>query len=128
MPKKICNYPNCKQIINYKERYCDEHKAIKEQQNKDKFKLYSSNKRDDKEQKFYNSTAWKRTKQAVEVRDNYLCVRCLNKGIIRTREVVHHIIPIKDNWNKRYDLNNLQCLCHSCHREVHHEIDRGKKG
>jgi 5-methylcytosine-specific restriction endonuclease McrA len=67
---------------------------------------------------FYNSTAWRRVRAYVFLRDSYLCVKCSNLG-----EVVHHIVPLTPgNINDEtitLDENNLETLCRDCHAAVH---------
>lgn len=125
MPKKICNYTNCKRIISYKERYCDEHKAIKDKQREEYFKRYDRVRKEEKETKFYNSTAWEKIRKAALVRDYGLCQRCIASGVTKIADMVHHIVPIRQEWNKRLSLDNLQCLCDSCHRQVHSDMEKG---
>lgn len=39
----------------------------------------------------------------------------MTKGEIKHADTVHHIIPIKDDWEKRSDINNLMSLHHDTH-------------
>ena len=75
---------------------------------------------------FYNSQAWKDTRRSYRQSAGHLCERCLERGIITSADVVHHIVPLtKDTVNDpNLSLNwdNLQCLCRKCHAEVHKEI------
>ena len=128
IPKKICNYPNCKKIIAYKERYCEEHKAIKDKKRTEYFKQYDRDRREEKETKFYNTNEWNRVRKVALARDYGLCQRCMNKGITRLADMVHHIEPLKENWDKRLNIDNLQSLCDSCHKIIHKEIDKGRGG
>lgn len=40
-------------------------------------------------------------------------------GIIEHGEVVHHIVPLVDDFGKRFDYNNLIYLTESNHRKIH---------
>lgn len=40
---------------------------------------------------------------------------CEKKGIVTAANVVDHIIPLRIDYNKRLDVNNLQSLCNKCH-------------
>ena len=75
---------------------------------------------------FYNSTAWKNTRRNYLQSVGGLCERCLERGIIRPADIVHHKIPItKDTYsdlNLSLSWNNLQALCRECHAEVHEDI------
>ena len=53
-------------------------------------------------------------------RDRYQCVMCKQKGIIKKAEMVHHIVPLKKDWNKRLELTNLMSLCEACHNAIDH--------
>lgn len=77
--------------------------------------------------KFRNSAAWQKKREQIKKRDLYLCQACLNNlpGTVRqiNREdlSVHHIQPLRTNFDKRLEENNLITLC-----EIHHSMaDRG---
>ena len=73
--------------------------------------------------KFYKSNIWRRVRQTILMRDNYLCQHC---GKPATE--VHHIKHLtEDNVNDpNISLNpdNLVSLCWVCHRREH-RIDSG---
>ena len=74
---------------------------------------------------FYNSTAWKRTREQALIRDMYLCQQCLKDGIVNDKQlIVHHKIEIKEDWGKRLELENLETVCTQCHNRIH----KSKKG
>lgn len=72
---------------------------------------------------FRNSKLWKRKRKEIKERDKYLCLICLlNKyntlNRFTTRDLqVHHIKPLKTNWDLRLDNSNLITLC-----PYHHEM------
>jgi 5-methylcytosine-specific restriction endonuclease McrA len=72
---------------------------------------------------FYNSKEWKKVREAVLMRDKYLCRHC---G--KAAEEVHHIIHLSpDNIGNpavTMDMGNLISLCKDCHFEEH----RGEHG
>lgn len=70
---------------------------------------------------FYHTAAWKTARQMALRRDHYLCQRCKRQGIIKQGNIVHHIVALKDNWNKRLTLSNLETICAECHNEEHPE-------
>ena len=80
-------------------------------------------------QAFYNSTAWKRCREAYKHKRAYLCENCLRKGIYKAGEIVHHKIEIDpiniNNPEITLNFNNLELLCRDCHAEVH-ELDGGQ--
>ncbi|MDY7044047.1 HNH endonuclease [Virgibacillus sp. M23] len=80
---------------------------------------YNQYKRDPKVNAFYKSSKWQRVRALAMARDNGLCQRCLKQGSIRQAQVVHHLIEVKDDWSRRYDLENLESVCHACHNQEH---------
>lgn len=77
---------------------------------------------------FYNSTAWKHTREAALKRDRYICRQ---PGCFRPATEVHHkkeltpenISDIKISLN----LNNLISLCSECHKAIT-KAEHRKKG
>lgn len=67
---------------------------------------------------FYNSKAWKETRQYIFNRDFGLCVRCGAPG-----EIVHHKKYLTreniNNPNIALGLDNLELLCRTCHAIEH---------
>ncbi|WP_036574766.1 HNH endonuclease [Oceanobacillus picturae] len=86
---------------------------------------YNQYKRDPKVNAFYKSTKWQRVRAVALARDKGLCQRCLKRGNIRQAQVVHHIIEVRDDWEQRYGLDNLESLCHGCHNAEHKTGPRG---
>ena len=78
--------------------------------------------------KGYNTRTWRGVREAVLKRDNYLCQRCLEKGIVKQAEEVHHITPLStyiddaDLHELLTDTNNCISLCRECHKEIHKEM------
>lgn len=69
---------------------------------------------------FYHSSAWRRLRQQVLMRDDYLCQHCLAKGVVNDKDlIVHHKVELKDDWSKRLDMENLEAVCFSCHNKIH---------
>ena len=75
---------------------------------------------------FYRSQAWKDTRRNYKQSVGGLCERCLERGIIASADIVHHIVPLTaDNisdLNLSLNWDNLQALCRKCHAEVHEEM------
>ncbi len=55
-----------------------------------------------------NYEIWR--KKVLE-RDNYECVKCGSKNTLHC----HHLIPWKEDNSKRFEIDNGQTLCASCH-------------
>ena len=77
--------------------------------------------------KFRWSQQWKDKREHIKQRDKYLCQACFNnfEGTINRlnseRLSVHHIRPLKTNYELRLEDSNLITLC-----DYHHE--RAEKG
>lgn len=113
---KKCNKVNCNELINFNESYCDEHKQLSEQSNKDYDSL--RNKRDNQYRKFYNSKAWKDARHISMLRHDSLCQECLRSSSRYTQaDVIDHIVELRDDYSRRLDQSNLEPLCHDCHNK-----------
>ncbi|UYL94103.1 HNH endonuclease [Geobacillus phage vB_GthS_PK5.1] len=114
-PLKPCNKIGCTNLT--RDRYCDQHKHLAEQRQRDKQrdKHYDKYKRNQQARAFYHSREWERTRLAVLARDNFLCQECLKNKRITRAVIADHIVPLLVAWDKRLDMSNLQSLCQSCH-------------
>lgn len=119
MPKKVCLNGSCNNLVSKKEKYCSICKPKMDQVKKEKNRKYDDYVREEKTVKFYISREWKRVRQAALVRDHHLCQECLKHNIIKSAEIVHHIIEIKVDWNRRLDITNCESVCKSCHNKLH---------
>ncbi len=105
-PRKPCARPGCKELVDAGVSYCDAHKRERD-------KDYTKNKRNPEAKKIYNHS-W------VKLRNYYrdkhpLCEKCLEKDVLTTGQVVHHINEDpKDNR-----MENLMSLCNLCHARIH---------
>ena len=76
-----------------------------------------------KSAQFYNSSAWQSTRRSYRMSVGGLCERCLQRGVIASADVVHHIVPLTEatvtDLNLSLNWDNLQALCTKCHAEVH---------
>lgn len=85
-------------------------------------------KRDSREEIFRSSYEWKKKRTHILKRDKYLCQACLH-GLHGTSSrltasglSVHHIVPLKADFDLRLDDGNLITLC-----QAHHELaERGR--
>ena len=96
-------------------KYCGKiHKSTEICERKPKQKYYS--KRRTKIDWFRSSFEWQSARAEALERDKHLCRYCLPKLITTRNLQVHHIIPIRDSWSKKTDVNNLITLCAFHHR------------
>ena len=73
--------------------------------------------------KFRSSYAWQQKTLEIRERDNYICQICI-RTLYNTRKrlnskslSIHHAIPLKDDYEKRLDNDNLLTVC-----DMHHEM------
>ena len=80
---------------------------------------------------FYSSKAWKDTRTAYAKSKRNLCELCLEQGLYKPCEIVHHkIILTPENITDpsvTLDWNNLQCVCRDCHATIHDKRKRRYK-
>ena len=81
--------------------------------------------------KFYSSKAWQHTRAAYAKSKRNLCEVCLEKGLFKPCEIVHHKIELTpdniDNPDITLNWNNLQCLCREHHAEIHELYERKRR-
>lgn len=69
--------------------------------------------------KFRNTQAWKRTARLILERDKHCCRVCLERGFLVNRGLsVHHITPLSEDYEQRFDEQNLITLCRFCHERA----------
>lgn len=135
MPKKICNYNGCNHIIPYTERYCSEHKKDVEQKKKESYKIYDNRRKQDKEWKFYKTKIWLILRNSVLTHYNNLDLFAYYvEKRIAFANTSHHIIEVRDDWNKRLEFSN-QFPCSgsvldlkSTHSKIHSLYKKDKQG
>ena len=75
------------------------------------------------EDKFRSTYAWQKKRENIKERDKYLCQVCIRKIYNTLKKYnytdiqVHHIVPIKENYELRLEDDNLISLC-----KYHHEL------
>ena len=126
--KKLCGRSGCNQIIDIGVIYCDKHQKEYEQREKQRNNEYKQRREDKKEQAFYSTDAWIRTRDYVKAKYKGLCLFSyfILKKIVYC-DVVHHIEELKDHWELRLDANNCIPLSESVHQEIHKMYRNGKK-
>lgn len=117
----------CGKIIKKADKYCNKCKSKQSEKNSARNKQYDRYYRDTRAKAFYNSSAWKRLVSIIRIRNNGLCALCYHEGIKSKGTMIHHIVPIKDDWSKRLDTANCIILCPECHGKVHSAYDRSKE-
>ncbi|MFR5642707.1 MAG: hypothetical protein ACLTK7_06040 [Clostridium paraputrificum] len=126
--KKLCSYSGCNTLVDYGTKYCDKHKT----KDKDRYKDYRRSRLRDEEEKarqeFYNSVEWKNIRDlAIRKCFGIDIVEYYRTGQIIKGYTVHHIIELKDDWNKRLDINNLIYLSQENHIKIHKLMEQSKE-
>lgn len=83
--------------------------------------------KDDEPWRFYKLSEWRKLRAIARRRDHNECQVCKEEGKHSRAEAVHHIIEMRDNTNLSLKLNNLICLCASCHNKEHDRMFYAKK-
>ena len=80
---------------------------------------------------FYNSKAWKDTRESYKRFRGGLCEICYAEGIVKAGEIVHHKTELTpqniDNTDIALGFNNLQLVCRECHAHIHDRKQRRYK-
>lgn len=116
-----CKKPGCTNLT--KKTYCEEHEYLIKQQKAEHDKRFDQEKRDQEAKAFYDSADWRKVKELRLNQDKHLCYRCYMGKRIKPADVVHHVVPLEVDWNRRLDLKNLRSLCHYCHNYIHNTFD-----
>lgn len=124
----LYKYCRCGVKIEQHIKACDKCLVVMNNERKNRYKKYQSTRNDTDSQKFYNSRAWKKTRDRIKSRDNNLCLYCLfiNKKI-RGMDLVHHIKEEKEFVKLKLDETNLISLCEKCHRYIHKAYEVNNK-
>ncbi len=121
--RRPCKHFGCSQLTRDPRGYCESHSSTTSEHS-----AYKQSRTDRREQLFYTSTIWLKTRAKALSRDNGLCQHCLRGGVVTLADMVHHIIGIKVNWSLRLVLSNLISLCNGCHQREERRIRQGGGG
>lgn len=94
---------------------------------KERHKEYDRYGRDKKSKGFYDSKEWEIAREATLDMDGGIDVYVyMTTGEIKGADTAHHIIPLKDDWERRADVDNLMSLHHDTHSEIEQMYRRDK--
>ncbi|WP_438863777.1 HNH endonuclease [Neptunicella sp.] len=62
-----------------------------------------------------STRAWRRIREQILARDNWMCVSCSARGIYQPANQVDHLVPKTAGGTDHP--NNLQSLCDDCHED-----------
>lgn len=68
----------------------------------------------------YHSTQWRRLCGEVKERFNHMDIYSWYVlGRLEVGEIVHHVVPIRDDYERRFDIENLIYLTRENHELIH---------
>lgn len=118
--KKIC--PRCRSaIIDASETYCARCAESQQARKAARHREYDKLRRDKDATDFYHSAQWRHMVDYVRQVQGGVDVWSLYQdGRIITDDLcVHHIVEVRDDWERRLDAENLILLSRTTHRLVH---------
>lgn len=94
---------------------------------KQRHKEYDKYREDKDTTLLYHTNVWLSLRDKAIDRYNGLDIYSyyINKTI-EQGHTVHHIVPVKDDWSKRLDIDNLIYLTESNHQEIHKRMRQGE--
>lgn len=93
---------------------------------KERHKEYDMYSRDQRSKKFYNSSEWKQVRDMVLTFDEMDVYMFMTQRKIIMADTVHHITPLKDDWSRRLDIENLMSLNHDTHSMIERKYKENK--
>ena len=82
---------------------------------------YTQKIRDSEADRFRNRKIWRRKADEIHERDGHCCRVCLSAGVINSTDLsVHHIVPLKVDYDRKLDNDNLITLCRYHHEAAEH--------
>ena len=94
---------------------------------KDRHKEYDKYSRDRRSKQYYNSGEWEAVREHVLQLDEGLDVYVyMTQSIVIRADTVHHIVPLKENWNLRSNEDNLISLNHDTHSMIEQQYRKNK--
>lgn len=132
MPKKLCAYGGCHEIISGAEKYCEEHKKLYEQLKSEHNQRYDKNirhKRDKRYTEFYHSKEWETLRDFVirTYKGLDLFAYFIENRIVPA-DTAHHITELKEDWDLRLAIDNIIPVSDASHKKIHTLYRQDKEG
>ncbi len=110
MSKRYCAAYPCNNLVESGRAYCPDHQPAKPTKDSDPR---------------YSTARWQRYRAWYMAR-HALCENCLQHGITKAADMVHHIISIRSGGDM-YNESNTESLCNPCHA-IKTAAERKKRG
>lgn len=116
--ERIC--PRCQRVYSYEINECPN--GCNKKRKKESNEVYNKYQRQN--QSLYDSTAWKKLREACRNKFDGICIWSLykHKRLVKGT-LAHHIILIEEDKNLALNLSNLIFVSDEAHREIHRSYD-----
>src|SRR5688572_25625135 len=84
------------------------------QSTKERRAHYDKERNQEGHRKFYGTKRWRAFRDWYR-KGHPLCEDCLEQGITKSMDEVHHVAKLKDNPDKATDQDWMRSLCKECH-------------
>lgn len=85
---------------------------------KERHKEYDKYARDSKTKDFYDSKEWENQRKRILEEDGIDVYLYMTSGEVKAADTVHHILPLRECWERRLDPDNLMSLRHDTHSHI----------
>ena len=119
MLMKIC--PRCGKHITAGSSCSCKTKRVKEERRR-----YDKKRRDPRRRELYHSRMWEQVRQTVKARAHGLDEVMWSQGKIEPGTTAHHIIPVEDRPDLKFDLLNLVWISAHTHKNIHREYRKSR--
>lgn len=90
-------------------------------------KEYDRTTRNKTKSAFYKSREWQVVRaEAMELYVGNDMYSYYMLGKVEQADMVHHIVPISDDWESRLDIGNMIPLTYSNHEKLHYRMEHGE--
>ena len=113
--KRQCGVFGCTNFAKDGESFCEEHLKKENQKYNKYLRGYDSHERYD--------SRWIKVRK-MYITNHPLCEECLKENKYTKATLVHHKLPVAVDENKKYDLENLESVCSSCHKKLHDQMEK----
>lgn len=118
---KICSI--CNKKIDYGKK-CE----CEIERKKDRYKTYAKARQDKDIQKIYSSKRWEQVRELVSVQQRGLDLYSYYiEGKVIQAETYHHIIEVKEDITRAYDVDNIIGLTQANHMFIHSAYNKSDK-
>lgn len=93
---------------------------------KEERRRYDKKSRDPKRRDFYHSKMWERVRQTVKAHAHGLDEVAWSQGRVEPGTTAHHIIPVEERPDLKFDPRNLVWISAHTHKNIHREYRKSR--